>query len=360
MSLPRVVITDFIKDDLAPESSTLGDIATVEALDATSERQLIGRIEDATAIMLYHNLELTSRTINRLDKCRLIVRCGVGYDNVDLVAAREKGIVMANVPDYGTEEVADSAIGMVLALARGISFLNSRLRQRVGLWSYEQVRPLRRLRGEVFGIVGLGRIGTATAHRAKALGMEVVFYDPYRSDDDARRLGVRRAASMNDLLSQAFILSLHCPLTQQTRGMIDAAALHRMPAGAFLVNTARGAIVDNAAVADAIASGQLGGAAIDVLENEPPNEDEPLVTAWRDPDHRAHHRVLINPHSAFYSEGALLDMRRKGAHACRCAILGMPVPNLVGVNVEPAQTYHVSVPMKTFPVAEAMHAKRRR
>jgi D-3-phosphoglycerate dehydrogenase/C-terminal binding protein len=256
------------------------------------------------------------------------VRCGVGFDNVDHAFARERAIPVANVPDYGTEEVADTAIGMALALARGITLLNSRLRASQGPWSHIQTAPLQRLRGRVFGVVGLGRIGTAAALRAKALGLDVAFYDPYKPDGYDKALGIRRVETLEELLAESHVLSLHCPLSPETRRMVDAAALARMPKGSFLINTARGDIVDTAAVAPAIASGQLAGAAIDVLPEEPPVND-PLVRAWRDPSHPAHDRVLINPHSAFYSEEGLLDMRVKGAEACRRALLGLPVRTVV-------------------------------
>src|SRR5207249_1032258 len=154
-------------------------------------------------------------TIERLRHCKLIVRCGVGYDNVDYAFARQRGIPVANVPDYGTEEVADSAIGYTLALTRGIAFFNSRLRAGQGAWSYLQGVPVHRLRGRVFGIVGLGRIGSAAAGRARALGMDVAFFDPYKPDGYDRALGIRRVETLNDLLAQAHVLSLHCPLTSE-------------------------------------------------------------------------------------------------------------------------------------------------
>lgn len=325
----RVVITDFITDDLQPERSILGELAEVVALNAYSESELVGQIESADAVMLYHNLALRRDSIERLTRCRLIVRCGVGIDNVDHAFARSRGITVANVPDYGTEEVADSAIGLMLALARGIAPLNSRLRLGQSEWSYQAAAPLRRLRGRVFGIVGLGRIGTATALRAKALGMDVVYFDPYRPDGTDKALGVWRAESLADLLSEAFVLSLHCPLTSQTRHLIDAKALARLPRRAYLVNTARGGLVDVSALLAALADGHLAGAGIDVLPQEPPAADDPLLAAWRDPSHPAYDRLILNPHSAFYSEEGLMDMRTKGAHACRKALLGQPIPNVV-------------------------------
>ena len=213
----KIVITDFINDDLATEREALAGLATVEAFDAHHEDEFIGRIEDAAAIMMYHNIRLTRRTIERLKKCRLIVRCGVGFDNVDAAFARDRGIAVANLPDYGTEEVADSAIDMRLALARGIQQFNTRLRDLPDPWMYHVFAPIHRLRGRTFAIVGLGRIGIATALRAKAVGMDVAFYDPYRQDGFDKALGIRRVESIEALFRQAFVLSLHCTLTDETR-----------------------------------------------------------------------------------------------------------------------------------------------
>jgi C-terminal binding protein len=327
--LPRVVIADLITDSLEPEKRVLGDIAEVVAANGYSEADLLGKIEDAAAIMLYHNLGLTRATIERLRSCKLIVRCGVGYDNVDRAYARSRGIPVCNVPDYGTEDVADSAIGMLLALMRGISFFNTLLREEGREWTFTHAGPRHRLRGRTLGIVGLGRIGTATALRAKAFGMNVVFYDPYVLDGYDKALGVRRAETFDELLGQSHAISLHCPLSDETRHMIDAVAIAKMPAGAYLINTSRGAVVDTTAIPAALASGQLAGAAIDVLEREPPVNDHPLLVAWRDPSHPAHHRLILNPHSAFYSEEGVVDMRTKGAETCRRALLGLPLRNVV-------------------------------
>lgn len=325
----RVVITDFVTDDLAVEHQVLDGLARVEALGAMREEELTGRIEDADAVMVYHYLGLSQATIARLRHCRLIVRCGVGFDNVDHAYARSRGIDVCNVPDYGTEDVADAAIGLAVSMMRGIPFLNSRLRAGQGPWAYTQVAPLQRLRGSVFGVVGLGRIGIAAALRAKALGLDVVFYDPYKPDGYDKAVGIRRAESLEELLSQSRTVSLHCPLSAETYHLINAAALACMPSASYLVNTARGGVVDTAAIPDAIASGRLAGAGIDVLELEPPPVDDPLIAAWRDPGHPAHHRVIITPHTAFYSEQGLADMRLKGVQTVRRALLGQPLRNVV-------------------------------
>lgn len=329
MPTARVVISDFQHGSLEAEESILGDLATVESLDVTSEEQMWGRVENADAIMVYHTIKVTRATIERLTRCKLIVRCGVGYDNVDFVYAKSRGIPVANVPDYGTEEVADSAIGLMLALTRGITYQNTFLRPAETHWHFSHVVPLRRLRGRTFAIVGLGRIGSAAAVRAKALGMDVAFYDPYKPDGYDKALGVRRVETLEELLSQAFVLSCHCPLTPETQHIINAAAIEQMPKGSYLINTSRGGVVDVTAIPAAIASGRLAGAGIDVLPQEPPPEDHPLVVAWRDPSHPAHHRVILNAHNAFYSEEGLRDMRVKGAEACRRALLGLPLRNVV-------------------------------
>ncbi len=329
MTLARVIIADFQHGSLAVEQEILQDLATVEALDVTSEEQMWGRVEDADAIMVYHTLKVTRATIERLTRCKLIVRCGVGYDNVDHVFARSRGIPVANVPDYGNEEVADSAIGMLLVLTRGIAYQNAFLRPAGSKWRYDHVAPLYRLRGRTFAVLGLGRIGTAAALRAKALGMSVVFYDPYKPDGYDKALGVRRVETLGELLGEAFVLSCHSPLTLETRNIIDAAAIEQMPRGSYLINTSRGGVVDVTAIPDAIASGRLAGAGIDVLPQEPPPDDHPLLVAWRDPNHPAYTRVVLNAHNAFYSEEGLRDMRVKGAEACRRLLLGQPLRNVV-------------------------------
>jgi D-3-phosphoglycerate dehydrogenase/C-terminal binding protein len=325
----KVVVADFIVGALDHEQRVLGDIADVVALQARSENDLHGRVEDADALLLYHTIRLTGGTIDRLERCRLIVRCGVGYDNVDVGAARRRGIPVANVPDYGTEEVADAAIGLALALTRGIHFATGRLRAARGAWSWDEARPRHRLRGRGFGVVGLGRIGTAAALRAKALGMDVLFHDPYVPDGRERALGVRRVETLAELLAQSFVVSLHCPLTPETRHLINRPTLAQMAAGSYLVNTARGGVADALAVLDAVTTGRLAGAALDVLEHEPPPNDHPLVVAWRDPNHPAHDRLILTPHIAFYSEEGLVDMRVKGSENCRRVLLGEAPRNVV-------------------------------
>ncbi len=326
---PQVIITDFLNDDLAPERRIFGDLAEIVALNALTESDLLGKIEDADAVLVYHYLGLSADTINRLRKCRIIVRCGVGFDNVDRVAARAKGIPVCNVPDYGTEDVADSAIGLMLSLTRGMQFLNSRLRRGEGSWAHDQAAPLYRLRGRTLGLIGMGRIGTATALRAKALGMDVAYFDPYAPQGRDKSLGIRWVETLEELLKQAHVVSAHCPLSPETKHLLNDRTIGLMPRGSYLVNTSRGGVVEVLAVLRALESGQLAGAGIDVLETEPPAGDHPLIKAWRDPKHPAHDRLILNPHSAFYCEEGLMDMRVKGAQNVRRVLEGKEPFNLV-------------------------------
>lgn len=325
----RVVVIDFLKDDLSPERQVLGNLAEIVALNDQSVEELPGQIEEADALMMYHYLEMQQKTLSLLTKCRLIVRCGVGYDNVDIQAAKELNIPVANIPDYGTEEVADAAIGLSLDLLRKISFLNRHLQRSRDDWHYQVALPIRRLRGLKCGVVGCGRIGTAFAVRAKALGLEVQFYDPDLPDGYDKAIGVDRCDTLEELLESSDLVSLHCPLTETTREMINSETIALMKSGSYLVNTARGSIVDHRAVLKALESGKLAGAALDVLEEEPPRNDDPILEAWRDPNHPAHYRLILNPHSAFYSLESLHDMRTKGAENIRRVLTDLPARNVI-------------------------------
>ncbi len=269
---------------------------------------------ECDAIVCYHDANLDEALIDRLERCRLIVRAGVGFDQVAIAACAARGIPVCNTPDYGTTDVADHAIALMLGLARGIVAYHNGLKADLGKgWDFSAPPTIRRLAGQVFAVVGLGRIGTATALRAKALGMQVVFYDPYRSTGTELSLGFTRADSLDELLAAADVLSLHTPLSQETRRMIDGKALARLKPGAFLINTARGPIVDPDAVLESLRAGRLAGAGLDVFPVEPPAGDEPLLLAWQNDDPALAGRLILTPHSAFYSASSLADLRRKSA-----------------------------------------------
>lgn len=265
----------------------------------------------ADALLVWHEVFIDRDLIARLERCRVIVRAGVGFDHIDLAAAGAAGIPVCNTPDYGTSEVADHAIGMLLALRRGLTFYDDRLhRDPLANYTWAGAPLIARVRGSRLGIVGLGRIGTATALRAKAFGIEVIGFDPYLPRGQEIALGVRRVESLEELLREADAVSLHTPLTDETRHLINAETLALMRPHAVLINTARGAIVDIDALYTALIEDRLGGAALDVLPEEPPQAERPLIAAMRNGDQRLRYRLLLSPHAAWHSRASQTDARR--------------------------------------------------
>jgi C-terminal binding protein len=324
----RVPITDYVSSPAIYEEKVLSSIAEVPCLEQIHESGLMGKIEDADALIVFHTIRVSALSIRRLEKCRAIVRCGVGYDNVDLVAAGEKGIYVCNVPDYGTDEVADHAIALMLACARGLTSTERRLRKTLAPWNYLAATPLRRLAGSTLGIIGLGRIGTATALRAKALRMKVVAHDPYLADGYDKALGVP-LLPLDELLAVSDVVSVHTPLNPETTGIVGAPQLARMQPHAILVNTARGKCVDAGAVAEALKSGKIGGAGLDVLPDEPPGAEDPIVRLWQQEDPPVN--LILTPHNAFYTEQSREEMRTKAALEVRRILLGEKPRNPVNL-----------------------------
>jgi lactate dehydrogenase-like 2-hydroxyacid dehydrogenase len=259
-------------------------------------------------------MPIDSGVIPHLKRTRIVVRHGVGFDVVDLEACGAAGIAVCNVPDYGTTEVADSAIAMMLAFARGTAALDAALRADLqGSWTHVHNVTARRLRGARFGVIGLGRIGTAAALRARAFGMDIAFYDPYLPNGTELALGFSRARTLHDLLGACDVISIHSPLTRDTRALIDASAVGAMKQGAWVINTARGPICDTAALLQGLRSGKLGAVGLDVLPKEPGSLEDPLVAAWAANEPWIRGRMLLNPHAGFYSPDSFDDLRRKAA-----------------------------------------------
>ncbi|HEV3166741.1 MAG TPA: C-terminal binding protein [Isosphaeraceae bacterium] len=318
MSEPlRVVITDFL-EDTSEETPVLGDIAQLVVAGAHGEQDLSHHLPTADGLIVYHDVPMiTDASFAQAERCRVIVRAGVGFNNVQIEAAGRRGILVCNVPDYGTEEVADHAIMLLLAVARQLVASDQSMRR--GEWDYRVAETSPRMRGKTFGVIGCGRIGSATASRAKALGLDVVFYDPYLPDGYDKALGIRRVSRLEDLLEQSRFVSLHCYLDEKSYHLIDAKALARMPAESILINTARGPVVDQKALVEALDRGHLMGAGLDVFENEPLDDDRL----------RRHPRVVLTPHSAFYSLEGFAELRRKAAEEVRRVLTGEPPRNLV-------------------------------
>lgn len=316
---PLVVVTDHLAE-AGEEKPVLDGIADVLTLQTNDESEVIRRGGNADVLLVYHDIRLTERTLSALPRCKAVIRCGVGFDNVDLQAAGSRGIVVCNVPDYGTEEVADHALMLLLAVARRLLPTERAIRE--GRWDIAVAFGAPRLRGRTLGIIGCGRIGTATALRAKAFGLRVVFYDPFLPDGVDKALGIEREYRLEDLLARAEFVSLHCPLTAQTRHILNARTLEQLPRGAYVINTARGPCVDLSALVAALDSGRVAYAGLDVVEREP-LDDERV---------RAHPRIVLTPHSAFYSVEGFVEMRVKGAKEARRVLQGEAVRNPVNLH----------------------------
>jgi phosphoglycerate dehydrogenase-like enzyme len=289
------------------ETETLAGCAAIERFQVASETELPERVfTESDAIIIWHQVKLSAASIQKLQKCRIIMRNGVGFDNVDIKAAGERGIPVCNVTDYGVEEVADHTLAFALALLRNL--LSYHTQTAAGGWDWKIGETvLRRFRDRTFGIIGLGRIGTAVALRAKAFNFKVLFHDPYLSAGVEKAVGIARADTLDELLRQSEIISLHCPLTDETRGMIGPAQFALMRPGVFIINTARGGIVDQAELKTALKSGKVAGAAMDVSAPEPPVDAELLAMP----------NMLFTPHAAFYSQESFVECRRNSARVVR-------------------------------------------
>ncbi len=307
----RILITDKMYEGLDVEQAVSAGIDAEfdvydDGNDVTDESWA-----KADAVLVFRCTPLVTERMPLMENCRQIVRGGVGFDGLDLAGFGARGIAICNVPDYGTTEVADHAIAMALALRRSIVRYNDCLREDPrGNWGYGVERCLMRLRGSTFGIIGLGRIGTAAARRAKAFDMDVVFYDPLLSDGVDLATGYARAGSAEELFERADTISLHTPLNDGTRGLVNKALLGHAKANTVLVNTSRGPVVDIDAVYDALKEDRIAGVALDVLPTEPP-EDHKLIQAFMAREDWIDGRLLLSPHAAFFSVPGQRDLRRK-------------------------------------------------
>lgn len=319
---PLIAVIDWARSpqgepECAVERTVIGDAADVRRFACHSDAEFTPEVCAAQVLIVWHNTPVTAAGLARLRGCRAIVRNGVGFDSVDVAAARKLGIAVCNVPDYGTEEVADHALALALALCRQIVPLDQEAK-RLG-WTIRVETRLRRLRALTFGIVGLGRIGTATALRAKALGFRVCFCDPYVPNGADKAVGVERVRTLDELLRRADVLSLHCPLTDETRHLIAERELGLLQPSAFVVNTARGAVIKKTAIFAALREGRLAGAGLDVVE------DEPLQTA----EEAATPNLIVTCHAAFCSAESKLEMRRTSARIALAAVRCEPLENVV-------------------------------
>lgn len=303
MGLYKVVITDFADADNDLEAAELqasGLDIELCRLNITDSEAVIPHVRDADALIILW-CQINRRVIESLERCKVISRYGVGVDMIDLAAAAEHGIPVANTPDFCIEEVSTHTLGFILDLNRHIWLHHRHVSS--GHWGNPPGGPPARLLGQTLGIVGLGNIGSAVARKANCLGLQVLGFDPYLSPDRLAALGVT-PVELPELLGRSDYVSLHCPLTAETRHLIGAPQLAMMKPTAYLINMARGAVVDQPALCHALELHAIAGAALDVLEQEPPAPDDPLLRQ---------DNVIITPHAASWSSDSRIQLRRDAA-----------------------------------------------
>jgi D-3-phosphoglycerate dehydrogenase / 2-oxoglutarate reductase len=307
-----VAIADSPFPSLDPVEKVLHPLGARLRMSASAAaKDILAAAGDADAVMVCY-AKLPGGLIRQLARCKVIGRTGLGVDNIDLAAARERKIAVTYVPDYCMAEVSDHAMALLLALARKVPFGNALVQ--AGRWEMAAVAPIHRLSGQTLGLVGFGHIPRALVPKAKAFGLKVLAYDPFVARDAFASFGVD-GVGLDALLTSSDFVSIHAPLTPETRGMFNASAFAKMKTGSWLINTARGPIVDENALIKALDSGRLRGAALDVVETEPPPKDSPLI---------GRPNVVLTPHTAFYSVEALEELQTKCATDVARVLSGQP------------------------------------
>ncbi|KHL03920.1 C-terminal binding protein [Sinomonas humi] len=318
---PRVVVTDLDQPSLAEEEavSAAEGFELVRA-ECRTEDDVIRAGEGADALIVQY-APITREVFKALPHLKVVARYGVGVDTVDLEAATDSGVAVCNVPDYGTEDVSDHAIALALSLARGVVGLDREMRS--GNYSLAPVQPLHRVAGRIFGVVGLGLIGAATARKARGVGYETIGFDPV-FEPGTTTPGGTAVVSFDDLIRRADVISLHVPLNAHTRHLINADVLAAMKPGAILVNTCRGGVVDTEALVEALRSGGIRAAGLDVFEQEPLPKDSPLF---------ALPNTVLTPHAAWYSEESQVELKRRTAQNVADVLAGRKLRNIVNPEV---------------------------
>lgn len=322
-----VTVFDHLEES-SVEAEVLADVATVRIIGQNWSRE--EALASSDGILMWHVDRLQANEIQALGRAQIIQRVGVGFDNVDLAAARARDIAVCNVPDYGTEDVADHAMALILALSRSLWAYGLAVLQDADGWSWFKAGGANgRLRDRHLGLVGAGRIGTAVALRAKPFGLRVSIYDPYKPDGYEKAIGVNRVRSLNELAA-CDILSIHTPLTSETHHMIGDAFWRASEHRTAVVNTARGPILDEQALCDAYRRGRVTGIGTDVLEREPISTATPLGKLLKESPVAARD-ILVTPHAAFFCPEAYRELRQKAAENVRRCLVDRSHRNVVNL-----------------------------
>lgn len=314
----RVVITDCDHGSIEEEKEEFGRMgAELILAQVQEEKDLIRVCKDADGLVNQYAL-LTRRVLENLPKCKVVSRYGVGVDSIDLKAATDLGIIVANVPDYCMDEVANQTIAMILTLIRKTAFFDRKVKS--GEWDFRQGIPIYRTKGKTMGLIGCGKIGLEVAKRISAFGVKVMTFDPYLEKAPE---GVE-LKDFDTVLKESDFISIHCPLNDSTRHLIGDEAFKKMEKKPFLINTSRGPIIDGKALIQALEQGLISGAGLDVLEKEPPDSQNPMLKM---------ENVVLSPHIGFYSEESISELKRRTAKNVSDVLMGRGPDSVVNRKV---------------------------
>lgn len=317
----KVLVTDYAWENLEQEKEILNKIgAKLVVSTSGEENELIKLAVDVDGILTCW-AKVTDRVIEAAKKCQVIGRYGIGLDNIDVEKATQLGILVTNVPTYCVDEVSEHALALLLACARKISFYDRAVKG--GKWDLQAGNSMMRLRGKTLGIIGLGKIGRAIVLKAKCFGLRTIAYDPAIGQKEAEKDGAI-IVPFDRLLRESDFISVHVPLTESTRGLLGEEEFRKMKDTAFIINTSRGAVVDTKALCKAVEEGWIAGAGLDVLPQEPPEIDDPLLRQ---------ENVIITPHAAFSSKESVLELQRTAASQVACVLCGKKPENIVNPEV---------------------------
>lgn len=319
----KVVVTDYEYQSLHWEEKEVASVGGILVpCQLKTEEELIQECKDADALLVQY-AKITRRVIENLEKCKIIVRYGVGVDSLDIEAATEHGIYIANVPDYGLEDVADHAMALLLAAVRKVLYLHNKVVN--DQWDYKLAKPLYRLRGKTLGLMAFGNIARMVANKAKAFGINVQVYDPYLSEKIANEYDVR-IVDFDTLIKTSDFISIHAPVTPETYHVFNKNVFKQMKPNCIIVNTARGALINENDLVEALEKGYIAGAALDVTDPEPISKDSKL---------KSMENVIITPHAAWYTEEAQDSLQRQAAQEVARVLSGEKPLNLVNKMVQP-------------------------
>jgi D-3-phosphoglycerate dehydrogenase / 2-oxoglutarate reductase len=317
----KVVITDYVWESLDVEKKTLAGLGHIVPMKTKTPAEFLGEAADCDALLNTYAGPITADTMEKMPRCRIIARYGIGVDTIDLEAATKAGIIVTNNPTYCIEEVAEHTMALLLACARKVPFYDRLVR--TGRWELPPGKPMFRLSGRTLGLVGFGNIARQVALRAAAFGMQVLYADPFVKEGQFQEPG--RKVEADELYASADFVSLHPPLTPQTRKMMGDAAFGKMKPGAFVINCARGPVVDTDALVRALDAGKIAGCALDTTDPEPLPDPHAL---------RGRDNVIITPHTAWYSEQALVGLQAGAPGEVRRVLSGEWPVNVVNRDVK--------------------------